>query len=72
MTTNEQTPRQRAMALAEAGLLPPQREDLPPQRSPRLCHACQNPLDPVLAELGDTLHPCCDPPRAERRVRRRR
>lgn len=25
------------------------------------CHACGNPLDPVLAAAGETDHPSCDP-----------
>ncbi|PSK95820.1 hypothetical protein CLV30_12872 [Haloactinopolyspora alba] len=70
MTAEQQTPRQRAEALAAAGLLPPDPEELPPERSDRTCHACGTRMDPLLVELGETLHPCCEPPR--RRVRRRR
>ncbi len=29
--------------------------------TPRACAGCGNPLDPVLASLGDTTHPNCDP-----------
>ncbi|HEY9409298.1 MAG TPA: hypothetical protein VIQ30_22805 [Pseudonocardia sp.] len=72
MTTDtppELSPRRRAEQLAAAGLLPPIPPDWPRQANPRLCHACNTRLDPVLVELGETLHPNCDPPR---RVRRRR
>jgi hypothetical protein len=65
------SPRRAAEARVKAGLVPPIREPLPPEKAPRRCHGCDTPLDPVMADAGETLHPNCDPPRQERKRGRR-